>query len=182
MTRDDEEKTKENGDKEKKAAFVRPLFPGSPFPFVYPVVVAATFISPHGLARPVARRTRVLVLLAFALAGAGLAFAGAMPEGYATVGDVVAGAAHGPADRVTIKASVLEGSLATDANGTRFVLTDGASDLPVVWKKALPDHETGGSIEGRTVVLTGAVVMEEGRPVLHGETMQVGCASKYERG
>lgn len=128
-----------------------------------------------------ARRGRVFVLLAFAFAGAGLAFAGAMPEAYATVGDVVAGAAHGHADRVTIKASVLEGSLAKDGNATRFTLTDGASELPVVWTRAMPDHETGGSIEGKTVVITGAVALVDGRPVLMGETMQVGCASKYER-
>ena len=127
-----------------------------------------------------ARRGRVLVLLAFALAGAGLAFAGAMPESYATVGDVVAGSAHGHGGRVTVKAAVLEGSLER-GNVTRFVLTDGASHLAVAWTKALPDHETGGSIEGKMVVLSGTVVLEDGRPVLHGESMQVGCASKYER-
>lgn len=143
-------------------------------------VVARSLKSEESIEGIVAHRARVVALLAFSLAGAGLAFAGAMPEGYATVGDVVAGSAHGHSDRVTVKATVAEGSLER-GNATRFVLTDGATELPVVWTKALPDDEMGGSIEGKTVVLTGSVVMEDGKPVLHGETMQVGCASKYER-
>ena len=126
------------------------------------------------------RRTRLALLLALAAAGGALAFAGALPSGYATVGDVVAGAAghHGS---VTVKAVVLEGSVERDGEPVRFVLTDGVSRIVVIWDHTLPEHEAGGSLEGRTVVVTGTVAELEGEKVLLGTDMQVGCASKYER-
>lgn len=122
---------------------------------------------------------RVVVLLAFAAAGAGLAFAGAMPEGYATVADIVAGSAHGHGGSVTVKATLVD--LDRNATPVTFALTDGVSRLPVVWERALPEHEAGGSIEGRTVVVSGRVETRDGVSVLVGDDMQVGCASKYER-
>ncbi|HLE97724.1 MAG TPA: cytochrome c maturation protein CcmE [Candidatus Thermoplasmatota archaeon] len=127
------------------------------------------------------RRARLALLLTLAAAGGALAFAGALPSGYATVGDVVAGAVEHQGE-VTVKAAVLEGSVQRDADPVRFVLTDGASRISVVWDRTLPEHEAGGSLEGRTVVVTGTVTERDGEMVLVATDMQVGCASKYERG
>ena len=122
---------------------------------------------------------KLLVVAGLVGAGALLAFAGAAPEGYAGVAALATDPAAFAGEDVEVKASVVEGSLDRDA--MRFVIADGHATLPVRWDpaKPLPDHEAGGTIEGKNVVVKGTLLMEEGGAVLLAREMQVGCASKY---
>jgi hypothetical protein len=43
----------------------------------------------------------------------------------------------------------------------------------------LPDHEAGGTIEGKNVIVKGVVVQGADGPRLLAREMKVGCASKY---
>lgn len=128
------------------------------------------------------RRAKLVVVLLLVAAGGALAYAGAAPEGYKGVADVVAAPAAFDGREVALKASVLEGSVQRDAEPLAFTIVDGAWSLPVRWDPAvpLPDREAGGTIEGKTVVILGTVVVEGGAPVLVAREMQVGCASKYQ--
>jgi cytochrome c-type biogenesis protein CcmE len=127
----------------------------------------------------VRKGTKLLLVVGLVAAGGALAFAGAAPEGYAGVATIAADPAAFDGTEVEVKASVVEGSLDRDA--LRFLVDDGRGALPVRWDPArpLPDHEAGGTIEGKNVVVKGVVVLEDGAPVLHATDMQVGCASKY---
>ena len=122
---------------------------------------------------------KLLVVAGLVGAGALLAFAGAAPEGYQGVAALATDPAAFEGDEVEVKATVVEGSLDRDA--MRFVLADGHATLPVRWDPAqpLPDHEAGGTIEGKNVVVKGTLAMEDGAAVLLATGMQVGCASKY---
>jgi cytochrome c-type biogenesis protein CcmE len=121
------------------------------------------------------KRARLLLLLAVALAGAGIAAAGVLPQGFATVGDV---AAHPQQYRgeVHVKAIVAEGSVQRAPGEVRFAITDGAATLPVHYQGSLPD--AFGS--GRDVVVSGMLIERAGGAVLEATSIQGGCASKYE--
>lgn len=123
---------------------------------------------------------KLLVVAGLVAAGALLAFAGAAPEGYAGVAALATDPAAFAGEEVEVKATVVEGSL--DREALRFLIGDGHATLPVRWDPArpLPDHEAGGTIEGKNVVVKGALVVEaDGAAVLVAREMQVGCASKY---
>jgi cytochrome c-type biogenesis protein CcmE len=124
------------------------------------------------------KRLRVGILLGLLAAGGALAFAGAQPQGYLTVAQAIEGE-H--AHAVHVKATVVEGSLVRDAEPVRFLIADGAQTLEVRWDPAhpLPDHEAGGTIEGKSVVVEGELVREGDAFFLLAHGMQVGCASKY---
>lgn len=109
-----------------------------------------------------------------------LAFAGAKPQGYASVGQVLEAPEEGR--EFHVKASVVEGSLVRDATPVRFEIADGARTLEVRWDPALPlpDHEAGGTIEGKNIVVRGTLERgAEGAWYLLATEMTVGCASKY---
>jgi cytochrome c-type biogenesis protein CcmE len=129
------------------------------------------------------RKAAKLVLLVLLVgAGGALAFAGAMPEAYAGVGAVVDDPAAFEGREVGLKATVVPGTLDRAAEPVRFLVADGARTLEVRWDPAhpLPDHEAGGTIEGRNVVVHGTLARDEsGVPYLIAHEMQVGCASKY---
>lgn len=125
---------------------------------------------------------KLAVVVVLVASGGALAFAGAAPEGYATVGDVWRDPAAFEAREFELKATVVEGSLDRGASPVTFRVTDGVFDLAVAWDPAapLPDHEAGGTIEGRSVVVHGTLARtHEGDLVIHAHDMQVGCASKY---
>ena len=119
------------------------------------------------------------LLLGVLLAGGALAFAGAQPQGFATVAQVLD--APEPGRTYDVKASVVEGSLERHTTPVTFSIADGARTLQVRWDPArpLPDHEAGGSIEGKNVVVRGVLAEEEGVLYLLAHEMTVGCASKY---
>lgn len=123
-------------------------------------------------------RTRVLILIGVVLVGATLAFAGARPQGFLAVADVAAR----DGEVVQMKGTVVEGTLDRTDEAPAFVLSDGLDEIVVRWDPArpLPDPEGGGTIEGRNVVVTGVVVLDESGAHLLASEMQVGCASKYQ--
>lgn len=128
------------------------------------------------------RGAKLGVLLALFAAGGALAFAGALPQGYLTVADVVADPAGHEGRAVELKGSVVPGSLVRDEEPVRFLIEDGARTIEVRWDPAhpLPDHEAGGTIEGKSVVVRGTVTVDaDGTPYVTAHEMQVGCASKY---
>lgn len=124
---------------------------------------------------------RLGILVAILCAGGALAFAGAMPEGFRGVGEVVDAPERFAGEEIDVKASVVEGSLERNATPVRFLLAEGARTLEVRWDPAhpLPDHEAGGTIEGKNVVVRGTLVAQEGELYLLAHEMTVGCASKY---
>lgn len=128
------------------------------------------------------KAARLGILLALVAAGGALAWAGAMPQGFESVGAVVADPAAYDGREVGVKATVVEGTLDRASEPVRFLIADGARVLEVRWDPAhpLPDHEAGGTIEGKNVVVHGTVLRDEaGAPYLLAHEMQVGCASKY---
>lgn len=128
----------------------------------------------------VRRSLKLGVLLGVLVAGGALAFAGAQPQGYASVAQVLDAPAEGR--EVDVKASVLEGSLRRDATPITFDVYDGARTLEVRWDPAipLPDQEAGGTIEGKNVVVRGTMERDaDGAWYLLAHEMTVGCASKY---
>lgn len=129
------------------------------------------------------RRARLLVVLALVGAGGALAFAGAAPEGYLGAASIAADPGAFEGEEVELKASVVEGSLRRDAMPMTFLVDDGRATLEVRWDPArpVPDHEAGGTIEGKNVILHGTVRVdpETGLAYLEAHEMQVGCASKY---
>lgn len=130
----------------------------------------------------VKRAARLLLLLALVVAGATLAYAGAQPQGYLGAGEVARDAAAYEGRAVEVKGTVVEGSLVRNDEPVRFLVGDGERTLEVRWDPAhpLPDHEAGGTIEGKNVVVHGTVMRDEsGAPYLLADQMQVGCASKY---
>lgn len=140
---------------------------------------------------------KLAIVLALVAAGGALAYAGAAPEGYLGAAAIAADPRAFEGREVELKASVVEGSLrravcdtarssadacGRDALPVTFLLDDGQATLPVRWDPAtpLPDHEAGGTIEGKNVVVHGVVRVDEaGAPYLAAHEMQVGCASKY---
>lgn len=131
--------------------------------------------------RAVRKAARLGLLLALVVAGGALALAGALPEGYRGVGDVLRESAALEGREVEIKGTVVEGSLVRDVQPVRFLVGDGGATIDVRWDPALPlpDHEAGGTIEGKNVVVRGVLAMEDGVPYVLAQDMQVGCASKY---
>jgi cytochrome c-type biogenesis protein CcmE len=123
------------------------------------------------------RAARLGIVVALVAAGGALAFAGAAPEGYKSVGDVLDDPAAFEGREVELKATVVEGSLQRGAEELSFRVADGERSMLVRWDPAvpIPDHEAGGTIEGKNVVLHGH--LHEGAFVAH--EMIVGCASKY---
>lgn len=138
-------------------------------------------MTPPPPSRCVRRGPKLLLLLALVGAGGALAYAGAQPEGLAGVRDVLADPAAHEGREVQLKASVAEGSLDRAAEPVAFALVDGGLLLRVRWDPAvpLPDHEAGGTIEGKNVVVRGVLLRDEEGPYLLAHEMQVGCASKY---
>lgn len=130
---------------------------------------------------PRQRSVKLLVLLGLVAAGGVLAFAGAAPEGYAGVADVVRDPASFQGKEMELKASVVEGSLVRDALPVTFLVEDGDAVLRVRWDPAvpLPDQDAGGTIEGRSVVVQGRLLADAEGTYLLARGMQVGCASKY---
>jgi len=128
----------------------------------------------------VKRGLRIGILLGILAAGGALAFAGAAPQGYAAVAQVLDEPEIGR--EYDVKASVAEGSLARDTLPVTFALADGARTLEVRWDPAhpIPDHEAGGTIEGKNVVVRGTLARDDaGALYLAAHEMTVGCASKY---
>lgn len=123
------------------------------------------------------RTTRLLLLIGVVLVGGLLAFAGARPQGFLPVAD--AGARVG--ETVQLKGTVLEGTLDRTAAAPEFLLSDGAGAIEVRWDPAypIPDHEAGGTIEGKNVVLKGTILRSDTGLYVMASEMQVGCASKY---
>lgn len=124
---------------------------------------------------------KLLLLALLVLSGGALAYAGAQPEGFKGVSEVASDPLRWEGREVEIKASVREGSLNRSSEPVTFVLEDGVWQLPVRWNPAhpIPDHEAGGTIEGKNVVVKGTLVVDEAGAYLLAHEMQVGCASKY---
>lgn len=124
---------------------------------------------------------KLLLVGILVAAGATLAYAGAAPQGLRSVEEVVADPGAYAGEELELKASVVEGSLNRTALPVTFLVQDGAGVLEVRWDPALPlpDHEAGGTIEGKNVVLHGTLHLDERGPYLLAHDMQVGCASKY---
>lgn len=133
--------------------------------------------------RPMKKAARLGILVLLVAAGGALAWAGAMPQGYESVGAIVADPAAYEGREVGLKATVVEGTLERATEPIRFLAADGDRVLEVRWDPAhpLPDHEAGGTIEGKNVVVHGTLLRdpETGAPYLLAHEMQVGCASKY---
>lgn len=125
------------------------------------------------------RRLKLGILLGLLAAGGALAFAGAAPQGYASVGQVLDAPEAGR--EYHLKASVLEGSLDRASTPISFELVEGARTLEVRWDPAhpIPDHEAGGTIEGKNVIVRGTLAREGDAYFLLAHEMTVGCASKY---
>lgn len=128
------------------------------------------------------RVAKLAVVVALVAAGGALALVGALPEGLRSVSDLAADPARFEGREVELKATVLEGSLDRNATPMRFLVGDGSAVLEVRWDPALPlpDHEAGGTIEGKNVVVHGVLRREGDAIFLLANDMQVGCASKYE--
>lgn len=128
------------------------------------------------------RGLRIGILVGVLLAGAALAFAGAQPQGFLTVGQALDDPLGHSGKEIDVKASVVEGSLVRNATPMRFLLEDGARTLEVRWDPAqpLPDSEMGGTIEGKSVVVRGVLIREGDAFFLQAHEMMVGCASKYQ--
>lgn len=127
------------------------------------------------------KRWKLLIVLGVVAVGVAIAYVGSLPEGFKTVSEVVEHAHVYEGRVVELKATVKPGSLNETEGAFRFAVTDDVTTLPVLWTKPIPNHEAGGTIEGRTVNLKGTLTRD---PVLglvfHAEDMTVGCASKYE--
>ena len=130
---------------------------------------------------PVKPAVRIGILVAVLVAGGALAFAGAQPQGFLTVAQVVDDPEAHRGRALDVKASVVEGSLVRNATPITFEIADGARVLQVRWDPAhpLPDHEAGGTIEGKSVVVRGELVTDASGTYLLAHEMTVGCASKY---
>ncbi|HVL86923.1 MAG TPA: cytochrome c maturation protein CcmE [Candidatus Thermoplasmatota archaeon] len=122
------------------------------------------------------RRAKVLLLVGLAAAGGVVAFAGAIPEGFQTVSAIVSDPPSYVGREVHIKAIVAAVPFETGPHGATFSITDEISTLRVRWPGSLPDAFEAG----RTVVVAGVLVEEDGSPVLHAHDIQGGCASRYE--
>lgn len=123
------------------------------------------------------KQTRLLLLLGVALAGAGIAVAGVLPQGFVAVSDVAADPARFAHHEVHIKAIVAEGSIARgDGQLARFAVTDTVATIPVEYRGSLPEMFAGG----KTVVVSGDLELRPEGPVLVASVIQGGCASKYE--
>lgn len=121
--------------------------------------------------------TRLLLLLAVGLAGATIAMAGALPQGFASVSEVQANPAKYLHHEVHVKAIVDVGSIQRgDGTLASFRITDTLATLDVEYRGSLPEMFAGG----KTVVVSGVLEPREGRFVLVAQQLQGGCASKYE--
>jgi cytochrome c-type biogenesis protein CcmE len=121
------------------------------------------------------KRTRLLLLLAVGLAGAGIAVGGVLPEGFASVTEVASQPAHYAGHEVHVKAIVANGTLQR-GSPVRFGITDDQSVLRVEYAGSVPESFA----EGRNVVVSGMLEQRPDGPVLVASSIQGGCASKYE--
>ncbi len=128
------------------------------------------------------RAAKLALVLAAVAAGAAIVLVGARPEAYRSAGDLAADPAAFEGKAVQLKTTVRPGSLDRNATPLSFVVEDDAGALRVAWAGIAPppEHEAGGSLDGRTVVLRGALVRDGEAWVFRATEMQVGCASKYE--
>lgn len=123
------------------------------------------------------KQTRLLLLLGVGLAGAGIAVAGVIPQGFASVSDVAAQPERFAHGEVHVKAIVADGSIERgDGQLARFAVTDTVATLRVEYRGSLPEMFAGG----KTVVVSGVLEHRPDGPVLVAHTLQGGCASKYE--
>lgn len=123
------------------------------------------------------RSTRLLLLLGVGLAGAAIAAAGVVPQGFASVSEVQGQPERFLDHEIHVKAIVAEGSIARgDGQFARFVITDEVATLPVEYRGSLPEMFAGS----KTVVVSGVLEQRPDGPVLVASTIQGGCASKYE--
>lgn len=123
------------------------------------------------------KRTRLLLLLGVGLAGAGIAVAGVLPQGFSSVSEVAAAPHHFAGHEVHLKAIVAEGTIQRgDGRIATFAVTDTLATLPVEYRGSLPEMFAGG----KTVVVSGVLELRDGAPVLVASELQGGCASKYE--
>lgn len=78
-------------------------------------------------------------------------------------------------DNFRIHGTVVEGTIERPANslGARFLMTDGRSELPVVYDKETPDT----FVDGAEVVVEGALAPDG---VFIAHTLLAKCPSKYE--
>lgn len=122
---------------------------------------------------------KVLVALALVAAGTGIAFAGASPDEHRTVTQAVTDPRWGPGDDVQVKGTVVNGTLNRSADPTTFLLGDDRNELLVRYHGNIPMERVDGTLGGRTAVVGGALAADDGRLVLDGESLELGCASKY---
>lgn len=125
---------------------------------------------------------RLLVVLAFVAVGGLLAYAGAAPEGFKSVTEVVRDPAAFEGRAVELRATIAVGSLERSGDTVRFLAADDVHELEVRWNPSipLPEHEAGGTLEGKSVVVSGVLHLTDEGMFLMADDMKVGCASKYE--
>ncbi|HWG90130.1 MAG TPA: cytochrome c maturation protein CcmE [Candidatus Thermoplasmatota archaeon] len=128
------------------------------------------------------KQAKILLVLALAAAGTAIAFVGSLDEGFKSVSEIVQEAPDYEGRHVELKATIVPGSLNRTADDHfTFQITDDKTELSVLWTKPIPNHEAGGSIDGRTVTIKGFLQADPHKGyVFHAEDMVVGCASKYE--
>jgi cytochrome c-type biogenesis protein CcmE len=126
-------------------------------------------------------RTRVLLLVGVVAVGGLLAFAGARPQGFLSVAAVTAQPMAYEGRELQLKGTVIEGTFDRSATAPAFLLSDGQGTIEVRWdpSRPIPDHEAGGTIEGKNVVVKGTLARDANGLHLLATEMQVGCASKY---
>jgi cytochrome c-type biogenesis protein CcmE len=115
-------------------------------------------------------------VLAIGLAGAGIAVAGVVPQGFVSVSDLASDPSVFEGREVHVKAIVAERSISHGPTGTSFGVTDTLATLDVEYRGTLPEQFAAG----RTVVVSGMLVPRGDGVVLMADTIQGGCASKYE--
>ncbi|HVL48650.1 MAG TPA: cytochrome c maturation protein CcmE [Candidatus Thermoplasmatota archaeon] len=129
------------------------------------------------------RAAKLAIVLLLVAAGGALALIGVAPQELKSVATLVDDPEPWIGRDVGLKATVREGSLVR-ANGTvAFDVVGDHRVLPVRWAShhAVPEHDAGGTLEGRTVVVEGRLARDgAGALVFLAHDMQVGCASKYE--
>ncbi len=124
------------------------------------------------------KSAKLTLLLLLAAGGGILAFAGAQPDALQSVSSVVESSDDLVGTHVELKATVKRGTFNNTGTPVTFELTDDVHDLPVIWTTTMPMDVNP---EGRTVVLKGTLVRgADGRLVLMGEEVVMGCPSKYE--
>lgn len=125
------------------------------------------------------RRTKLVVALLLVGASVGLVVwntstAAAPPA--LTVTDAKHHALDRPGADATVRGNVVEGSIVeTDGRVVSFLVEDGQERLLVLYNETPPDN-----FGAKQVAVKGTLELDaQGLPILHAESIQVGCASKY---